>query len=116
MLFKAQGGFLLLVPSAFPGSFGSGSIPAMAASELAALVVLAATLLVFRTFRERYLLVWIVGWLAYLVSRSTSAQHPHPLPEGIAALVHAELVLAACLFAAAILSTLKLAGCWFPSV
>jgi len=74
----------------------------MAASELAALVVLAATLLVFRTFRERYLLVWIVGWLAYLVSRSTSAQHPHPLPEGIAALVHAELVLAACLFAAAI--------------
>src|SRR5437762_9595128 len=81
---------------------GDMTVPRLVAQESAALIVLAASLLVFRTFRERYLLVWIVGWLAYLVSRSTSAQHPHPLPEGIAALVHAELVLAACLFAAAI--------------
>ena len=34
-------------------------------------MVLAAALLVFRTFRERYLLLWIVGWLAYFVSRWT---------------------------------------------
>jgi PAS domain S-box-containing protein len=74
----------------------------MAASELVALVVLAATLLVFRTFRERYLLVWIVGWLAYLLSRSTFAHNPPPLSSDIAAIARGELVLAACLFAAAL--------------
>ena len=81
---------------------GGLAAPKFVTREIAVLLILAASLLVFRTLRERCLMVWIVGWLAYLVSRSTSAQHPHPLPEGIAALVHAELVLAACLFAAAI--------------
>jgi len=33
------------------------------------LIILAASLLVFRTFRERYLLVWIGGWVTYLVAQ-----------------------------------------------
>ena len=41
------------------------AVPKMMTVESATLVVLAASLLVFRTFRERYLLIWIVGWLAY---------------------------------------------------
>ena len=33
------------------------------------LILLAATVLVYRTFRERYLLAWLAGWVAYLVYR-----------------------------------------------
>jgi hypothetical protein len=35
----------------------------------AILVLLAGGMLVYRSFRERYLLVWIQGWAAYLVYR-----------------------------------------------
>ncbi len=68
--------------------------------ELSGLVILAASLLVFRTFRERYLLTWIVGWLTYLLSSSMT-------PVGLqsremVAISQAEFVLAVCLFAAAI--------------
>lgn len=69
--------------------------------ESAGLIMLAASLLVFRTFRGRYLLVWILGWLAYFVSR-------WPLPadtlsrRDLVAISHAEFVLAVCLFAAAV--------------
>ena len=47
------------------------AVPKMMTVESATLVVLAASLLVFRTFRERYLLIWILGWLAYFVSNWT---------------------------------------------
>src|SRR6185437_14305492 len=60
------------------------------AEESAALLMLAASLLVFRTFRERYLLLWIVGWAAYFSARY------------LLGISHAEFVLAVCLFAAAI--------------
>ena len=50
---------------------GDVTVPRLVAQELSALVVLAATLVVYRTFRERYLLVWILGWLAYLAANST---------------------------------------------
>ncbi len=50
-------------------------VPKFVAVESAALVILAAGLLVFRTFRERYLLIWILGWLAYFVSNWT-IHHP----------------------------------------
>ncbi|MBV9484129.1 MAG: GAF domain-containing protein [Acidobacteria bacterium] len=43
-------------------------VPKPTIQESAALIMLAASILVYRTFRERYLLVWILGWLAYLVS------------------------------------------------
>ncbi len=78
-------------------------VPRLSALELAALVMLAASLLVFRTFRERYLLVWIVGWLAYFVSRLTLATPEGvPIARYLTAIAQAEFVLAICLFAAAI--------------
>jgi len=55
-----------------------GPISVLASSDLALqrlgdvsglLIVLAAGVLIFRTFRERYLLCWTIGWLAYLVYR-----------------------------------------------
>jgi PAS domain S-box-containing protein len=77
--------------------------PALGAQEPAVLVVLAASLLVFRTFRERYLLIWIVGWLAYFVSRCTLHGAPaDPLSSYSLAAGQAEFVLAVCLFAAAV--------------
>ncbi len=48
-------------------------IPRFTPSEFAALIVLAASLLVFRTFRERYLLVWIGGWFVYLAARTAGS-------------------------------------------
>jgi len=84
--------------------FGQLSLPGLAEVESAALIVLAASLLVFRTFRERYLLIWILGWLAYSVSNWTSRNilaRPHStiLP----AVTQSQFVLAISLFAVAIL-------------
>ena len=39
----------------------------------AILVLLAGGMLVYRSFRERYLLLWIQGWTAYLVYRFASS-------------------------------------------
>ena len=78
-------------------------VPRFVAVESAALVTLAAGLLVFRTFRERYLLVWIVGWLAYFVAVWTR-YHPGLDPAARYALVvsQSQFVLALCLFSAAV--------------
>src|ERR1700737_1626823 len=80
-----------------------GDIPVlwMMPQALTALILLVASLLVFRTFRERYLLLWTVGWLAYFVSRWTLRQ-TGALPGDLTAISQAEFVLAICLFAAAI--------------
>ena len=51
------------------------TVPGLTPQESAALLLLAASLLVFRAFRERYLLIWTLGWLAYFVSRWTLADH-----------------------------------------
>src|SRR4029077_11554942 len=68
--------------------------------ETAVLLILAASLLVFRTLRERCLMVWIVGWLAYFgshhaVMASSGQANPYATPVG-----HAEFVLALALFTA----------------
>jgi len=79
-------------------AMGDFFTPKLTAQESAALIILAACLLVFRTFRERFLLVWIVGWLAFVVSR-------WPLPGAsryFVAIAQAEYLLALCLFCAAI--------------
>ncbi len=83
--------------------FGESTVPGLAGVESAALVVLAASLLVFRTFRERYLLIWILGWLAYSVSNWTV----HSAPQGsnsayLVAIAQAQFVLAISLFAGAV--------------
>ena len=60
---------------------GDITVPGLTPQESAALILLAASLLVFRAFRERYLLIWTLGWLAYFVSRWTLAEHaPEPSP------------------------------------
>ncbi len=74
--------------------------PKFVTRETALLIILAASLLVFRTLRERCLTVWIVGWLAYLGSHhalmSASARmEPYSAPIG-----QAEFMLAVALFAA----------------
>lgn len=74
------------------------------AQESAALIILAASFVVFRSFRQRYLLVWIVGWFAYLTSCWTLHGATRALPAGyLLAIVHAEFVLALCLFGTAVL-------------
>ena len=81
---------------------GELGVPKLSAQESAALILLAAALLVFRTFRGRYLLVWILGWLAYFVSHWTLRGHGSQAAYQIA-ISQAEFVLAVCLFAAAVL-------------
>ncbi len=84
-------------------ALGDLTVPGLTPQESAALVLLAASLLVFRAFRERYLLIWTLGWLAYFVSRWTLAEHAAgPVPAYLIAISQAEFVLAVCLFAAAI--------------
>src|SRR5438477_5747321 len=83
---------------------GDITVPRLTLQESAALILLAASLLVFRTFRERYLLIWTVGWLAYLVSRwSVRGLVADSVPGYLTAISQAEFVLAVGLFAAAIL-------------
>ena len=82
---------------------GDITVPGLTPQESAALILLAASLLVFRAFRERYLLIWTLGWLAYFVSRWTLGQHAAgAVPAYLIAISHAEFVLTICLFAAAI--------------
>ena len=83
-------------------ALGDLTVPGLTPQESAALVLLAASLLVFRAFRERYLLIWTLGWLAYFVSRWTLAGASAPVPPYLTAISQAEFVLAVCLFAAAI--------------
>jgi hypothetical protein len=42
-------------------ALGDLTVPGLTPQESAALVLLAASLLVFRAFRERYLLIWTPG-------------------------------------------------------
>lgn len=84
--------------------FGQLSIPGLAEVESAALIVLAASLLVFRTFREKYLLIWILGWLAYSVSNWSAHSFPSgPRAAFLPAVAQSQFVLAISLFAVAIL-------------
>src|SRR6516165_3531750 len=93
-------------PSSFCLWYAAGelAVPKLTAQESAALVMIAASILVFRTFRERYLLVWTVGWLGYFASRwalrdpalAANCQQSQAVSQ-------ASFVLAVCLFATAIL-------------
>jgi PAS domain S-box-containing protein len=84
-------------------AFGDLAVPKLVAVESVTLIILAASLLVFRTFRERYLLIWILGWLAYFVSGWTlhgalASASPHAL----VAVSQSQFVLAVGLFATAV--------------
>src|SRR6478672_10512094 len=83
---------------------GTLAVPKLSAQESAAFIMLAASILVFRTFRERFLLIWILGWLAYGVSQwfgsDSSAFITSPELQAIS---QAAFVLAVSLFASSIL-------------
>jgi two-component system NtrC family sensor kinase len=83
---------------------GDLAVSKLTASQSAALIMLAASLLVFRTFRERFLFVWSLGWLAYSASQwfAGAALSSTPSPE-LQAMSQAAFVLAICLFAVSIL-------------
>ena len=48
---------------------GELAVPKLTAQESAAFLMLAASILVLRTFRERFLLVWVLAWSAYGVAQ-----------------------------------------------
>jgi PAS domain S-box-containing protein len=76
----------------------------MTAQQTAAFLMLGASILVFRTFRERFLMVWILGWVACGISLCFGPDSPWlaPSPE-LQAISQAAFVMAVCLFAVAIL-------------
>jgi len=79
-------------------------VPQLTPSAFTALIMLAASLLVFRTFRERYLLVWIVGWLVYLAAHTAgSGGIPHLAPRLAHAIGETGFVLALSIFSGAVL-------------
>lgn len=106
---------------------------ALPGESLAVLALLAASLLVFRTFRERYYLTWIVGWLAYVIYRSPvilslgGASPPRALSDAIflfavflfccAVLLYSEahrLVLPTAVAAGIAIVTAVMRGLWWP--
>ncbi|HEX9110837.1 MAG TPA: PAS domain-containing protein, partial [Terriglobales bacterium] len=85
-------------------SVGALTIPWLTARETAALIVVVVSLLFFRSFRERYLLTWGLGWIAYGVFLwSARASELPGASKAMAAFAQADFVLAVGLFAAAAL-------------
>ncbi len=74
------------------------------AAELALLILLGASLLALRAFRESYLKVWALGWVAFVASRlaehSLATKIPAPFDQVV---VQASFVLAVGLLAGAVL-------------
>jgi PAS domain S-box-containing protein len=68
------------------------------------MILLAAAFLVFRTFRERYLLAWILGWSFYLLYRISTASFALITPPAwLIAVSQGAYACAIALFVAAIL-------------
>src|ERR1700682_638188 len=73
------------------------------ASEFALLILLAASLLALRTFREGHLKIWIVGWIAFVGSRLAEHVFLAQIPQRyVPVAVQAAFVLAVGLLAAAV--------------
>ncbi|HUB01849.1 MAG TPA: GAF domain-containing protein [Terriglobales bacterium] len=88
----------------FGNSLAQFAGPWLTARETATLIMAMISLLFFRAFRERYLLAWGGGWIAYgaflyLVRVSAS----HPASKSLSAFAEADFVLAISLLAAAAL-------------
>src|SRR5437763_6506713 len=78
------------------GVLGELATSKLVSREMALLIILAACLLVFRTLRERCLMVWMVGWIAYLVSyHALVSTNTYAVPIG-----QAEFILAVGLLVA----------------
>jgi PAS domain S-box-containing protein len=88
----------------FGKSVGMLTLPWLTARETAALIAVVVSLHFFRVFRERCLLAWGAGWVAYgAFLWSTRASELHAASKPMAAFAHADFVLAMTLFAAAAL-------------
>jgi PAS domain S-box-containing protein len=105
---------------AFASSVARLTVPWWTARETAALIVVVVSLLFFRAFRQRYLLPWAGGWLAYgiflwtlrgtlvgMTVRLGSATEWHTTAKAIAAFAQADFVLAMGLFAVAALMSVQ---------
>src|SRR6202165_1662370 len=78
--------------------------PWLTARETAALIVVVVSLLFFRVFRERCLLAWGAGWMAYGAFLSVAgARGLHGASKAMGAFAQADFVLAMALFAVAAL-------------
>jgi PAS domain S-box-containing protein len=91
----------------FGNRIGLMTVPWLTARETATLVAVALSLLFFRAFREKCLLVWGAGWIAYgsflWVSGGATGGELPVLSKPMAAFAQADFVLAIGLFAAAAL-------------
>ena len=85
------------------------------AAELTLLILLGASLLALRAFRENYLKLWVAGWAALVASRlaehTFAAKIPSPFDLVV---VHASFVLAVGLLAGAILLYARLRDLFIP--
>src|SRR4051812_5673690 len=78
------------------------------ADTITTLVLLAAGVLIYRTFRERYLFFWIIGWSAYLLYRVSLARAWElGYPPYMVALTYASFLISSALFAAAVFDYLN---------
>src|SRR3981081_2268604 len=74
-------------------------------SEFVLLILLAASVLALRTFREGYLKIWTVGWIAFVASRLAGHVFLAQIPQRYLPVAEqAGFVLAVGLLAAAILA------------
>jgi PAS domain S-box-containing protein len=88
----------------FGNSLGVLTGPWLTARETAALIVVVVSLLFFRVFRERCLLAWGAGWVAYgAFLWVAGAGELHGASRSMAAFAQADFVLAIALLAAAAL-------------
>ena len=89
----------------FGNSVGMLTVPWLTSRETAALIAVAVSLLFFRAFRERCLLVWAAGWVAYGTFLGvTGATGSQAASKSITAFAQADFVLAMALFAGAALT------------
>ena len=79
------------------------TVPWLTAQESAALVVVVVSLVFFQVFRDRWLLVWAAGWLAYAVFLCVTGSHELFSRNPIAIFAQADFILSMGLFATAAL-------------
>lgn len=96
--------FLMSPAALFGNSLRTLAIPWLTGRETAALIVVVVSLLFFQAFRERYLLAWSTGWMAYAAFLFLArAGELHPASRWIAASTPAIFVLTIALLSAAAL-------------
>jgi hypothetical protein len=90
-------------------------LPKPSVAELALLILLGASLLALRAFRETYLKVWILGWTALVASQLAEHCFAAKIPAPFDAIaVQATFVLAVGLLAGAVLLYTRIADLIVP--